>query len=393
VRRSRGPRRKGLPLPVTEPIDLAVEGEDKGVISAAPTRRAVTGGRRSLLAIPMIAIAGLALSGCTADAWPSLAGSATPSPSASVIIPEGQQEPAVTEAQAQRILTRIADTVAQADTGRDQALASTRLDGAMLAERTTAYKLQAALPDYAAPAAIESTPLKIVLPQAYDEWPRTVMAVVDDQTDKTSTIMLMTQQDPWSAYKLSYMSNLEASTQMPDLAATYVGASQVPPDSEFLALAPNKVAAAYADIITSGTNSSFYGQFDSEDDTLRTSIAADRQKRLDEFNQTAASTGSLTFETTAGAQAPVALATLESGAIVAVSLNETDIVKPTNAEAVIKLDNNPTVKALVGADQSATGFSITYSDQLFFYVPGQNSSEKIRLLGAASNILEAKVIS
>ena len=40
ARRSRGPRRKGLPLPVTEPIDLAVEGEDKGVISAGPPRAA-----------------------------------------------------------------------------------------------------------------------------------------------------------------------------------------------------------------------------------------------------------------------------------------------------------------------------------------------------------------
>ncbi|MGA7148826.1 MAG: glycosyl transferase, partial [Microbacterium sp.] len=30
ARRSRGPRRKGLPLPVTEPIDVAVEGEGKG---------------------------------------------------------------------------------------------------------------------------------------------------------------------------------------------------------------------------------------------------------------------------------------------------------------------------------------------------------------------------
>ena len=38
ARRSRGPRRKGLPLPVTEPIDLAVAGEDKGVISAGPPR-------------------------------------------------------------------------------------------------------------------------------------------------------------------------------------------------------------------------------------------------------------------------------------------------------------------------------------------------------------------
>ena len=103
VRRSRGPRRKGLPLPVTEPIDLAVEGEDKGVISASkPTRRALSGGRRSLVVIPAVAVSALLFTGCSADAWPELAGTPTPTPTASVIVSEGQQAPAVTEAQAER---------------------------------------------------------------------------------------------------------------------------------------------------------------------------------------------------------------------------------------------------------------------------------------------------
>ena len=50
------------------------------------------------------------------------------------------------------------------------------------------------------------------------------------------------------------------------------------------------------------------------------------------------------------------------------------------------------MKTLAGADQSATGFSTTFTDQLFFYVPGQGSNEKIRLLGYSSDILDAKVI-
>ena len=74
-------------------------------------------------------------------------------------------------------------------------------------------------------------------------------------------------------------------------------------------------------------------------------------------------------------------------------MNEVDTVQPTNADAVIKVENNPTVKTLAGVDQSATGFTTTFSDQLFFYVPGQGSTEKIRLLGYGSEILDAKVIS
>ena len=203
--------------------------------------------------------------------------------------------------------------------------------------------------------------------------------------------MMMTQQDAWSPYKLSYMSSLEAATQLPDLAPPYIGATGVAPDSPFLILQPDKVAAAYADILNKGEDSEYYGLFDETEDHFRAGVAADWQKRLDEFNATGAQTGSLTFEATAGDDPPLSL-TLESGAIVAVSLNETDTVKPTNADAVIKVGDNQTVKTLAGVDQSATGFTTTFSDQLFFYVPSQGSTEKIRLLGYASDILDAKVI-
>src|SRR6187402_977099 len=296
ARRSRGPRRKGLPLAVTEPIDLAVEGADKGVISATPpTRRSVTTGKRAFVIIPAVAVSALLFSGCSADSWPQLASSPTPSPTESVIVPEGQQTPAVTKAQAERIISRIASTAADADAAMDGTLAATRLDGAVLAERETNYRLRGALPDEAGPAAIPTKPLEIVLPQAYDAWPRSVMAVVNDEADKTASIMLMTQEDAWSPYKLTYLSSLEAATQMPDLAPVYVGAQQVPPDSSFLLMAPEQLAAAYADVINKGESSEFYDQFEAEGDQFRTSVAADREKRLADFNTTAASTGSLSF--------------------------------------------------------------------------------------------------
>jgi hypothetical protein len=218
--------------------------------------------------------------------------------------------------------------------------------------------------------------------------------VVRDDEDTTipPRIMMMTQQDPWSEYKLNYAAGMEASAEIPNLAPAYVGAAQVPPDSSFLLMPPDEVAAAYADILTNGDTSVYNGDFDAEGDQYRAGVAADRQERLDAFNLTAATTGSLTFSSTPGAQAAVALATIESGAIVAVNVNEIDTVKPTNADAVIKLDNNATVKALTGVDQSQTGFTTTFSDQLFFYVPAQGSNEKIRLLGYSSELLDAQVI-
>ncbi|MEI3866892.1 glycosyl transferase [Microbacterium sp. CCNWLW134] len=391
LRRSRGPRRKGLPVPVTEPIDLAVEGKRKGVISATG-RRALTGGRRRLIVVPAVAVSALLFAGCSSEAWPQFAPSPTPSPSASVIVPEGQQAPAVTEAQADRIWTRVAETVAAADEAADEALAATRLDGAVLAARSTNYALRAAISDYPAPAALPAEPLTLVLPQAYDEWPRSIVGVVDDADSNTSSIMMLTQQDQWSPYRLTYLASLEAATELPVVAPAYIGAIQPAPDSPFLLLPPAQLAEAYADILNSGEESEYFDLFDVASDQFRVSVAGDRQKRLDEFNQTGASTGELTFQAAPGAYEPLALATLESGAIVAVNIDEIDTVKPTNPDAVIKLENNPTVRTLSGAEQSSTGFTTTYTDQLFFYVPGQGSTEKIRLLGYASDILNAKVI-
>ena len=392
VRRSRGPRRKGLPpLADTEAIEVA----DKGVVSTSPARRRFSLGRRSLIAVPAIAVSALLFAGCSAESWPTLSGS-SPSPTATtnVIVPDGQQMPAVTEAQAGDILARVSATVAEADAAASTDLLATRMTGVALAERTTNYSVRSKVPDFAAPAAIPTTPLEIILPQAYDSWPRTVMTVVVDRDDSTAppSIMLLTQADPWTNYKLSYVAKLEASTRLPDVAPASIGATMVPPDSTFLLLPPDQVAKAYADILQSGKDSQFAGMFDAESDTFRQIVASDREKRLAKFNETGAETASLPFSQQPRTPAPMSLATLGNGAIVAVSLFESDTVKPNNDDAVIKLDESPVYEALAGTKQSAKGFTTTFSDQLFFYVPTQGSAEKIRLLGYSSSLLSVGVI-
>ncbi|WP_029144302.1 glycosyl transferase [Microbacterium luticocti] len=401
LRRSRGPRRKSLPpLPETEPIDLAVEQADKGVITAgaAPQRRAVSR-RRSLVAVPAIGLSALLFAGCSADAWPQLGGSPTPTPTATVVDAGDTQPPAVTATQADRILSRIADTVTQADQKRDATLAATRLAGAALAERQTNYTLRGKLPKEPEPTAIPGSGLKLVLPQAYEGWPRTVLAIAEQKADAavTSTIMMMTQVDPWSPYKVSYTGQLEA-TKLPDVAPAYVGAAAVQPDSSFLVMPPAELAAAYADVIDKGDKSASAGAFDTADDLFLKGVTDKRKEQLADLSKTAGKsskkTAQMTFAAAAGGQAPLALATLESGAIVAVNVSETETVTPTDKNAVIKTDTNPRVKALTGVKESATGFVTTYSDQLFFYVPGVGSGDaKIRLLGYSSSILGAKVVS
>lgn len=392
ARRSRGPRRKGLPVPITEPIDLAVESADKGVISATPARRRLTRGKWAFIALPAIALSALVVSGCTADAWPQLGTSPSPSPTVPVVAPDDQESPVVTSAQAQRIVERIATEVAAADEARDATAAATRLSGTALAVRETNYRLLASIPDYPAPKSIPSGTLDVILPEADDGWPRTFFAVAPATGDGTATVLSVTQQDAWSPYRLDSLASLTSDTDL-NLAPAYLGAISIPADSPFLAIAPDRLAAAYADVLTNGADSTFASLFDVNDDAFLTRLQQSRTERLAAFNETGAQTGSMTFGAEAGTADPVALATLDSGAIIAVTVNDLDTVTPTNTDAVIKVDTNPIVQTLAGVTQSSTGFTSTYGNQLFFFVPSQSSNERIQLLGYSSDILDAKVVS
>jgi hypothetical protein len=391
ARRSRGPRRKGLPLLVTEPIDLAVEEEEKGVISAAPTRRQLTRGKRAFAAVPIVAVSALMFAGCSADAWPQLGSGATPSSSQTVVAPNDQESPVVTEAQAERIVDKIGAEVAAADTARDAAAAATRLDGTALAARETNYRLLASVPDQKQLTPIPGGALQVILPEANDGWPRTFFAVAPAEGDGAATVMSITQQDAWAPYKLTYVASLTSDTDL-NLAPPYVGAIPIANDSPFLAIAPEDLASAYADVLTSGADSQFASLFDLSDDAFQKQLDQSRADRLASFNQTGATTGTMAFSAEPGTSMPVALATLDSGAIVAVTVNDLDNVTPTSTDAVIKADGNPVVQTLTGVSQSSTGFTTTYGNQLFFFVPSQSSKERIQLLGYSSNILDAKVI-
>ncbi len=393
MRRKRGPRRRGLPpLPVTEPLSLAEieEAEGKGVISSTPKKAE----RRALVALPLILVSSLAFSGCSPDVWPQAGNETpTPTPTPTVIAPEDQKAPVLLESQATRIMTKISEAAAAADTSLDAAAAGERLSGAVLEARSVNYTLRAKIAEYAAPSAVPAN-WTILLPQAADTWPRSFLAIYKDDSDTTipPVIMMATQVDPWANYKLTYAGQMEASAVVPGLAPADIGATLVNPDNQFLLVPPNDLAAMYSDIIENGENSEFAPIYDLAGDQFRGQLLTKRQESLDAFNTTAAGTGEMTFASAPGTEAPVALATLDSGAIVAVTVNDTESPRSINADAVIRIGENPVLTTLTGVTEASTGFLTTYTNQLFFYVPAQGSTEQIRLLGYSSSILKSEVL-
>ncbi|WP_324011381.1 glycosyl transferase [Microbacterium sp. JZ37] len=387
TRRRRGPIRKGPALPPAEGDD---DGASKGVISTS--RR----GRRALVAVPALGLSVGLLAGCTADSWPELGGAPTPTPTptATATLAPDQQPSSLTEAQADRIVGEISETVAAADESLDIDLASHRLSGLALETREVNYRLRAEIEDYPQAVSIPTGPASIVLPQAVEGWPRTALLIVADEDDTTvaPTILSMTQDDPWSRYRVTYLANLEAAAETPQLAPAWLGAALVAPDSPFLALAPDQVAAAYADIIGRGEESEYAELFDISNDGFLTAVAEKRQATIDSFNETGAETGTIEYAQGANPTPPIALATLDSGAIVAVGVDETETVRPTNEDAVIRFEDDAALSLLTGETESPTGVETRYTDQLFFFVPAQGSDERIRLLGYTSAIQSAELL-
>ena len=108
------------------------------------------------------------------------------------------------------------------------------------------------------------------------------------------------------------------------------------------------------------------------------------------FVQIFPTTASVSFSHGIGPADPIALATNDAGAIVAVNLLEATTVAPVEAGAAV----NPTgqVKALSGISVSTKGVVATYSDQLLFYVPPAGSDAKIILLGYSQGLITATEI-
>ncbi|MFC6355268.1 hypothetical protein [Luethyella okanaganae] len=395
MRRSRGPRRnlpKGPRMPKL-PRAPRPKTIKQSEITGGGRRRSI--GRSSRIAfLPVLAISGLVLSGCSADFWPSFQATSTVSsiPSPDVTAPpEGAEDipaAAVTVPQLERIVRKIAVLTGDADTARDADALATRFDGPALGLRRSNYRIRGTIPEYAAPPAIPASPLSYNVPQQSNTWPRVVLTVIQNQDDPTLAPMtlVMTQKTPRDNYLVEYAIPLEADAQMPEVAPASIGAPIVNPDSKLLSLPPNQVASAYGDILMQGEASPFFPLFQAEGDTLRAQVGLEGKNLR---RAALPATANIEFANTVGSGATIALATNDSGAIVAVNLDETETVRPNDGGTV---GPEGAAKALSGVDKTAKGVTTSYGDQLLFYVPAAGSNDKIVLLGWAQGLISSSEV-
>ena len=428
LRKTRGPRRKP-PKPIAGPklpskprynyrkAAKAVRAKPKAIENPRGRRSA---GRMTAV-LPAVLVSAVVLSGCSADNWPDFitgrVADSAPAPTASALAAtEVTQTPAVTVPQLEEIVKEVSAVAAEADEAKDAKLAKTRFTGAALQLREANYEMREVDNSLAAPTVIPPGPVQVTLPQQSDVWPRTVFAVIQEpaveeptptSTDAATeeapaeeetpeeeapaedvvvpTALVLVQESPREPYKVAYSVVLEANAVLPDLAAATVGAVRQDPANRMLVLPPGELAAAYADVMMLGPKSEFYEMFDHEGDALLPAVGAEaKAARAKKLSTT--KFGHSTVAESVGE--PIAMSSLDAGAIVTVSTGEVETAKPKESGAI--LSPSAGTKALSGVEKTTKGVSATYAYQLLFYVPPAASGEKIRLLGFAEGLVAAK---
>ncbi|MBG6212355.1 MAG: hypothetical protein LH475_12385 [Cryobacterium sp.] len=397
LRRSRRPRRN---LPRGPRMPRLPRAPRPKAIKASQITASRRGINRRVAIVPMILVSGLALSGCSADLWPDFsptntststgtgAATATPTPQSTGSVEAAAElpPPAVTVSQLETIMSEISAISADADTNLNTETIATRFTGPALEQRLANYKIRAVDPAVAPLSALPGAPLTFTLPQQTNSWPRVVMTVIQDENDPSIPTMavILKQESPRANYLVDYLFALEQSAHVPKVAPAIVGAPAIAPDNKLLLMPPNQLAAAYADILVKGEASPSYGLFESDGDNFRIQVADLNAAKIAALPSTA----SIDFAAAAGSDEAVALATNDSGSIVAVSMTETETVKPVDAGATVgPAADALATKALSGITTTAKGFQNTYRDQLLFYVPTAGSSDKIVLLGFAQGLI------
>ncbi len=393
-RRRRGPRRGAITSGRTQrmprlPRQRSYRVRKPKAITQAKGRRSR---RRSVAVVPAVLVAAVTLSGCSADLWPDLSSSTaspTASPSASASAPPVEELPTAvsTVRQIESIVASVSEVATAADASLDAAALDSRFAGPALELRTGSYALRAKDSAAEAVPVIPAGPVRITLPQQSDEWPRTIVAVVEGAADDSiaPVSLTMIQQSAREQYKVHYAISLEPGAKLPELAPKGIGATRLGPDSQLLALPPGELITAYLDVVNNGSASTYYGLFDIEKDDLLPFIGVD--KRAERKAKLPVLAG-IEFAFAPGTSELVAMLSNESGALVTAGFTESETVKPVKTGDTVNPEG--ATKTLSGVSGTTKGVQSAYIVQVLFYIPPIGSDQKITLLGFSQGLTSAK---
>ena len=285
--------------------------------------------------------------------------------------------------QIRRIVTSVAPNAKSADTAHNSAQLLPRFFGPALEMREAAYSLIKRSSKAPAVETIYASPLTLSLPAATDSWPRTLMVVTGVSKKRLPTLLVLRQLTPRQQYQVWYTTTLVSGVKLPEVPAVEVGAVPVAKDSAYLAETPLNLTSIYGDVINQGSESTSFGKFALTGDSFYTQISKIQQDQIKSLTK-----AKLKYEHVLANDEPLALATADGGALVAIYMKDITTIKPTKRNSGITV--NALEQVALGAKGSIKGVVSTYGDMLLFYVPSVGQTSKIKLLGWQAGLLKVK---
>lgn len=317
------------------------------------------------------------LTGCTPNAQQP---TPTPTPTGDVVVAD---PPAVLEVQLKKILKSVAQVAAVADEAKDKALLESRFAGPAFDMRATHYFLMSKSNKIEQLPTISDTPITWSLPAATAVWPRTIMAVTDTPGSALPQMLVLEQQTPRSPYLLYYFMNLVPGAEIPSVPVAEVGAIPVASDSVYLRVPPKDIPVTYGDVIDKGSSSLSAGIYDVKNDKYFADVSALEKAQREKLTK-----ATIKFKHTLGTSKVFSLATTSGGALVAVYMKDTYIIKPKKAGSGVTVSGNE--KLMLGANGSVKGVSSTYGNMMLFYVPSLADKDRAILLGVTQGLLAVR---
>ncbi len=350
-------------------------------------------GGASRIAAPgaVLLVAGLVGSGSLLGVAPSTAATTTPSPAPSSTAAangapsagsEASGPPVVLDIQLDRILRAVASTVADADAASDATLLAPRADGAALDLRTGAYAVRAKDTDAAAPAPVAASPLLLDMVPTGTGWPRTIVALTQGEDNPVPQALLLVQETPRENYRLTSAVQMLPGSTFPSPPAPGATGTVPVDDPGTLASAPQASVASIADFLTkpSGPEAETF-----EENSFAEAITGFQDGVVADPGNKAAT---ITFTHAAQEDQTQALMTGDGGAMVFGYLTHTYSSVPKASGDTIDLKGT-VYQALTGKAVSEKGIDVNYGEAVMMYVPPAGSEDKIRVIGAAQQLLSA----
>lgn len=285
------------------------------------------------------------------------------------------QSPDLTEGQEKHVRGQILDVLDKADQSKQPADLEGRVNGPAFDIRSSELQIAQATGKLDPRSTIPRGLAQAVIPTT-SGWPRSVFSITTTTQDQQSKrLMVMTQENARSNYKLWGVARLFPGVTMPKFAIDTIGSSMGDVKDSGLKMTPEQAVQQYADILTNGEKSKYAKDF-----------AGDHfREELDKLSSTVQEgmernkgTQSQTF--TVATNNIVVMRSADGGDLVVARVDS-----QWTRQAGEGRESQPASdeeRALFGAAKATSTMQVSYVNVVALYVPSAKSSQKVTAVGA-----------